>query len=667
MEKKTGQISVQTQNIFPIIKKWLYSEHDIFLRELVSNACDAITKRQALSLGKNVEVPEGKTVVIIDEKKKTICIEDNGIGMTEEEVERYITNLAFSGAEEFVEKMKEAGAQTHQDDIIGKFGLGLYSAFMVADKVEVHTLSMNENAQAVKWVCEGETEYSLEGGSRTDVGTSITLWINEESAEFLQSFKTREVLGRYCDFMPYPIVIRDLAAEEREAQTEEKNKKDALEKGNEYIPPAKTDDIINQTKPLWKKDPTSIKDDEYKSFFAELFPMEPPPLFWIHLNVDHPFTLQGILYFPKLNPHRPVQENSIKLYCKQVFVSDNMKNVIPDFLGLLKGVIDSTDIPLNVSRSSLQGDPNVKKISNYIVKKVADALKKLCRDDRKRYEEIWPDISLFVKYGSLGDSKFDEVIRPSVLFKNNEGTFFTMEEYKKSIPEPLREKVGDKILTYQAESGHEALISQLQEEGISCLEIDNIIDPHFTQHVEMHPKGDLKPKFCPIDTEVENLLQGEKNEEMEKKIKSLLLEVFDIKEDKKEDGESKEKDKDRDTVVSSDSDTLGVEVKSLKTVHAPAYFKIDHQMKRFQEMTKAMGQTPFNRPLKKTLVVNPNNPLVQNALRLWEGEKKDLAKKICHHIQDLAHLSGEGFEEGQKDAFVRRSQDLVKELSNLAL
>ena len=382
MTSRKGTISVNTTDIFPIIKKWLYSEHDIFLRELVANATDAITKRAMIGRTTNQEIPTGKITASVNKDAKTITISDNGIGMTEAEVEKYIAQLAFSGAEEFVKKMKAEG-NTSNTDIIGKFGLGFYSAFMVSSKVEVETLSMNEGATPTKWISEGETDYTFEPSTKTDVGTTITLHINPESEEFLTAWKVSSTLKKFCDFMPYEITVIDALAKEESANP----------------------GLVNDTNPIWKRDPQTLKDEDYKEFYHKLFPMDGDPLFWIHLKVDHPFTLDGVLFFPKLNPNKPFNESNIRLYNKQVFVSNNVKDIVPEFLSLLKGCIDSSDIPLNVSRSSLQGDPNIKKISNYVIKKVAESLKKLFNNDRAKYETIWEDIALFIKYGAVSDMK----------------------------------------------------------------------------------------------------------------------------------------------------------------------------------------------------------------------------------------------------------------------
>ncbi|MFL5783737.1 MAG: molecular chaperone HtpG [Bacteriovoracaceae bacterium] len=619
MSIRKGSISVKTNDIFPIIKKWLYSEHDIFIRELVSNACDAITKRSTFARAQGHETPEGQVSIVVDKPNRLITISDNGVGMTEQEVEKYIAQLAFSGAEEFVQKMKEMGNTDTKNDIIGKFGLGFYSSFMVAEKVEVESLSWAPGSAPTKWTCHGDTDYEFSESDKKEVGTTIRLFISNDGEEFLDLWKMKETLTRYCDFMPYKITIKN--AEDAEAGEQ-----------------------INETHPLWKKDPATLKDEDYKEFYRKMFPYDEEPLFWLHLNVDHPFTLQGVLFFPKLNRNKPLQENGIKLYSKQVFVSDNVKNVVPDFLGLLKGAIDSVDIPLNVSRSALQGDPNVKKISNYIIKKVAESLKKLFNTDRERYNQVWDDIGLFVKYGCMQDTKFDEVMRKFALFRNTDGKLVTLEEYQAAIPETYKEKLKNKYITFDKTTGDESLRKQLHAEGVQVLEIDNYIDPHFTQHAEMKKIGEEEYKFVSIDTEVENLLQSGETTADDIKVKEFFEKVL---------------------VNDSTKATLDVDVKSLKGSTSSAYFKIDEQMKRFREMTKSMGNTAFALPIKKTLVVNPQNPLVKNALKIWEkGEKKELAEKIAWYVQDLASLSSEGLTPEEKEKFVGRSQNLVQELSN---
>ncbi len=639
MTSRKGQISVDTNDIFPIIKKWLYSEHDIFVRELVSNASDAITKRQTMDRSEGAEVQNGQIKVVVDKDKKTITFKDNGIGMTEAEVEKYIAQLAFSGAEEFVKKMKEGDNDQEGADIIGKFGLGFYSAFMVADKVEVNSLARAEGAKATKWVCNGQTDYEFSDSNKDTVGTEVTLFINDENQEFLDAWKTRSTLASYCDFMPYPIELVDVQEHERIAA---ENAKAEKEEDKKPIP----HDIINDTRPLWKKDPSTLKDEDYKSFYKKMFPMDQDPLFWIHLNVDHPFTLQGILYFPKFDKSKPVNERNIKLYNKQVFVSDNVKNVIPDFLALLKGAIDSKDIPLNVSRSALQGDPNIKKISNYIIKKVAESLKKLYKNEREHYENVWEDIGLFVKYGAISDTKFDELMRDKVLFKNSEDKLVTLGEYLESAPEKYKEKLKGKVVYFEEGKSDETLRSHLLDEGVQALTMDSYIDPHFMQHTEMKKVGDQELKFTLVDNAIEDVLETENASEEDIKIKDLFQEIL-IGKDKKD-------------------DKLEIEVKSFKNAKSAAYFKVDESMKRFQQMTQSMGQANFDMPVKKTLVLNPSNSLVKNVFKLWEKDNK-LSKKIALYVQDLAAISGEGLSDKDRARFVNESQELMGELSNLAL
>ncbi len=632
--ERTGNITVKTSDIFPIIKKWLYSEHDIFIRELIANATDAITKRHRLSTGKNLEIPQGQIKVEVDPTNKELRIIDNGVGMTETEVEKYIAQLAFSGAEEFVSKMKEMGTDASAD-IIGKFGLGFYSAFMVAENVTVETLSMNEGAMPCKWYCEGSTEYKFLPSSKNDVGTTITLKIADDSKEFLESYKITSTLRNFCSFLPYKIEVVDC----KKIEDATKDKKDI---------PAPT--IINEKLPLWKKNPNDIKDEEYLEFFRSMYPMEQDPLFWIHLKVDHPFTLEGILYFPKINLMKPFKESNISLYCKQVFVSDNVKNIIPDFLNLLKGVIDSTDIPLNVSRSSLQGDPNVKKISNYVVKKVAESLKKLFSTNREKYETIWNDIGIFVKYGCVSDTKFDEMMREMVIYKNSDEKYMTAKEYQDSIPESYKEKLKNKIIYFEIDKSDNALRKELQKEAVQVVDTNEHIDPHFMQHIEIHKKGELEVKFVSIDSEFANLMSQTVSPD-DLKAKDFFEEVL-LK------GRSEE-----EKISGIDA----VEVQNLKDPSSPAYLKVDEQMKRFQNMAKTMGQES-SFPLKKTLVLNAANGLIKNALQLSQKENtKDVAKKLVVYIEDLAKISSEGLKTQERELFVKRGQELMEILTRAQL
>ena len=636
MTSRKGSISVNTSDIFPIIKKWLYSEHDIFLRELTANATDAITKRATLARNMNQEIPTGKITVTVDKNAKTVTIEDNGLGMTEAEVEKYIAQLAFSGAEEFVQKMKAEGS-TPNSDIIGKFGLGFYSAFMVSTKVEVESLSMQDGAVPTKWICEGETDYTFESSDRNVVGTKITLHINAESEEFLNVWTVSSTLKKFCDFMPYEIFVKDAAAVEESANP----------------------GLVNETSPIWKKDPATLTDADYIEFYKKQFPMDGDPLFWIHLKVDHPFTLDGVLFFPKLNPNKPFNESNIKLYNKQVFVSNNVKDIVPEFLSLLKGSIDSSDIPLNVSRSSLQGDPNIKKISNYIIKKVAESLKKLFNNDRARFETIWEDISLFIKYGAISDAKFDEMMRDFVIFKNSEGKFVTLKEYKDSIPETYKTKLEDKVLYFEKGKSDHALRRELLNHGLQAIETESYIDPHFTQHVEFTKRGDVAYKFASVDSEIASLLEQDATTDTD--VKELFTGILIGKTDH---GAHTEEEEDADSL--NHGGLKDIEIVKIKNSKSPAYFKVDEQMKRMNQMAKSMGNDAMF-PVKKTLVINPGSPIIQNALRLHEKGNDALVKKICHHVEDLAHISSEGLKHEDREAFVNRTQELMQELTNLAL
>jgi molecular chaperone HtpG len=637
MTSRKGTISVNTNDIFPIIKKWLYSEHDIFFRELVANSTDAITKRATLARVANQEIPNGKITVTINKTEKTITLSDNGIGMTEAEVEKYIAQLAFSGAQEFVNKMKDQGS-TPNSDIIGKFGLGFYSAFMVSTKVVVESLSMTEGSIPTKWICEGETDYSFESSAKSDVGTTITLFINEESVEFLNAWKASTTLKKFCDFMPYEIYVMDAEAKD--------------EHGNPGL--------VNDTQPIWKKDPTTLSDADYREFYKKLFPLDPDPLFWIHLKVDHPFTLEGVLFFPKLNPNKPFNESNIRLYNKQVFVSNNVKDIVPEFLSLLKGCIDSSDIPLNVSRSSLQGDPNIKKISNYVIKKVAESLKKLFNNDRVRFETIWDDISLFIKYGAISDTKFDEMMRDYVIFKNSENKFITLSEYKDSIPEMYKEKMKDKVLYFEKGKSDFALKNELFANGLQTIETESYIDPHFMQHVEMTKQGDTTIHFASIDSEISTLLEQDATTESDIRVKELFSNVLIGNIENKSEAEE-----DLDSL--NHGGLKDIEIVKIKNSQSPAYFKVDEQMKRMHQMAKGMGNEAMF-PIKKTLVINPGSPLIQNALKLHEkGSNNPLVKKLVHHVEDLAQISSEGLKHEDREAFVSRTQELMQELTNLAL
>jgi molecular chaperone HtpG len=518
------------------------------------------------------------------------------------------------------------------------------------------------------------------------VGTTITLHIgdNAESKEFLKAYKVRETLKKHCEFMQYPIFLDDRERAEKNAQEIIDNQKLADGDKNKREMTPYTPEQVNQTDPLWTKDPNSLKDEDYLAFYRSLFPMDQEPLFWIHLNVDHPFHLQGVLYFPKLNPMKPVTERNIRLYCKQVFVSDDVKNIMPEYLGLLKGAVDSTDIPLNVSRSSLQGDPNIKKISNYISKRVAEALKKLFKNDRPKYEKIWEDIQLFVKYGVISDDKFDQVMRNFTLFKNSENKLVTLEEYQSSIPATFREKLKGKVITFEKDKSDQSLKSQLLQEGIHTIETEEFIDPHFTQHVEMKSwsqpnendgekakdKETSSLKFVAIESEMENLLTStEEVSPDDVKIKDIFQEVLFGKIAKLTKNENDQNNDDNDNDENDFMGKMGktdIDVKRLTNASSPAYFKLDEQMKRMQAMTRQMGLNRNDFPVKKTLVINPKNSLIQNTLKIWEKGDKELVGKIAHHVQDLAQISSTGLKAEEKEAFVKRSTELIDQLSKLA-
>lgn len=614
-KERKGNISVETADILPIIKKWLYSEHDIFLRELVSNACDALSKLKIIAANQNLTCQDPLITVTVDSEKKTLTIEDTGLGMTEEEVEKYLARLAFSGAKDFIEKMKDQGTEL-KEDIIGKFGLGFYSAFMVADKVTVETLSYQENASAVHWSCDGSTEYHFRPSERDNVGTKITLWINEESQDFLQEYTLNNTLEKYCRFMPHPIQVGEK--------------------------------VINEKKPLWCQSPSSLKDEDYQEFYKTLFPFEPEPLFWIHLNIDHPFELQGILYFPKIKAGKPVQEKNISLYCKQVYVSDDVKHIVPEFLGLLKGVIDSPDIPLNVSRSALQGDPNIQKISNYIVKKIADTLKTIFRKRRDDYENAWSDISLFTKYGVISDQKFAEAIKEQLIFKETSGKYLTLGEYSEQIPETLQDKFKDHIIYYEAQRSDENLKQHFIAEKMPLLELDSYIDPHLMQHLEIPGGGEdnaSKRTFIALDSAYEKMTQ-----DVEIPRAKEISDFFT-------------------NHLKKENETIAIETKGMGTQASAAYVKVDESSKRMQQMSVMMGQDPQQFPLKKTLVINAQHPLVQNVFQLWDKKvNPEMAQSICQQIYDLALLSSGGLEnEEAKHSFVKRSHQFLQEMSAKAV
>jgi molecular chaperone HtpG len=612
---RKGTIQVQTENIFPIIKKFLYSDHDIFLRELISNAVDATQKLKTLSSIGEVKGELGELIIEIklDEEKKTITISDRGIGMTAEEVEKYLNQVAFSGAEEFVKKYKGQ----NENNIIGKFGLGFYSAFMVSDKVEVFTKSFREDAKAARWECDGSPEYLLEETEKAERGTDIVLHINEESAEFLDAGRIRTILNKFCRFLPVPIYFRH---------------KDSKE----------DDKPINNTQPAWTKKPTELSSQDYLDFYKELYPYNELPLFWIHLNVDYPFNLTGILYFPKIKQSYEIQKDKIQLYSNQVFVTDEVKDIVPEFLMLLQGVIDSPDIPLNVSRSYLQGDPNVKKINTYITKKVADKLEELFNKERKEFEEKWESLGVFVKYGMMTDDKFQERASKFHIFEAvtaGEKKFYTLEEYKAATEALQKNKEGKYVIIYSSDPvQQDAFIKAAETKGYLVVKLDTMIDAAFINQMESkwadvhftRADADIADNLVDKQEGVDSVL----NKEEESKLKELFT-------------------------TEMQGLHMSVEVKGLSAETPPVVATRPEFMRRMKDMASVsgpMGSFYANMPDEVTLTVNGNHPIYQNIL--GEGDK-DKQEKLVRNLTDLALLSQGLLKGNNLTSFISRSVDLM--------
>jgi molecular chaperone HtpG len=615
-----GTIQVQTENIFPIIKKFLYSDHDIFLRELISNAVDASQKLKTLSsIGEaKGKVGELMIEVKLDEEAKTITISDRGIGMSAAEVEKYLNQVAFSGAEEFVKKYKGQ----NENAIIGKFGLGFYSAFMVSDKVEVFTKSFKEESPAVRWECDGSPEYMLEETSKADRGTDIVLHINEESAEFLDPERIRGILLRFCRFLPVPIYFR--------------HKNEEADAGP-----------INNTQPAWKKKPAELTPEDYQNFYKELYQYNEPPLFWIHLNVDYPFNLTGILYFPKIKQSYEIQKDKIQLYSNQVFVTDEVKDIVPEFLMLLHGVIDSPDIPLNVSRSYLQGDPNVKKINNHITKKVADKLEELFNKERKEFESKWDSLGLFVKYGMMTDDKFMERGNKFHLFEASSGgeekddskKFYTLEELRMATETLQKNKDGKLVILYTTDTvQQDAYIRGAQAKGYVVVKMDTLIDPSFVNQMESK-WNDVT--FNRVDADIaDNLIDKQENLDsvLSKDDEATLKGLFDIK---------------------MTGLSMTVEVKGLSTEAPPVVATRPEFMRRMKDMASMsgpMGSFYANMPDEVTLTVNGNHPIYQQVLK---NDDKAKQEKVVHNLADLALLSQGLLKGSNLTNFISRSVDLM--------
>ena len=683
MAEKHGSLSINSENIFPIIKKWLYSDHDIFARELISNGCDAITKLKKLDVMGEYTLPDdykAEVQVIVNPEEKTLKFIDTGLGMTADEVEEYITQIAFSGATEFLSKYKD---KTTDDQIIGHFGLGFYSAFMVADEVHIDTLSYKEGAAPVHWTCDGGTEYDMQEGNKTTVGTEITLFLNDESTEFSNEYRMREIIEKYCSFMPVNIYLsKENAPQEyetideaelrdddviverihEEAKTEEKEN-DKGEKEVVEVSPAKDKVKINKRpvslsdpEPLWMKHPNSCTDEEYKEFYRKVFMDYKEPLFWIHLNMDYPFNLKGILYFPKINTEYDSIEGTIKLYNNQVFIADNIKEVIPEFLLLLKGVIDCPDLPLNVSRSALQNDGFVKKISEYITKKVADKLTGMCKTDRESYEKYWDDISPFIKYGCIKDSKFSDKMNDYILFKNIDGKYLTLkdciEENRKPEDETKTEETvesteekkedGEKdekepekttIFYVTDEVQQSQYINMFREAKKDAVILKHNIDSAFISHLE---QKDQTIQFKRIDADLTEELRGE--EAADEETSKTLTEVF------------------RDALK---NDKLEVKVENLKNEKVAAMMTLSEESRRMQDMMKMYnmyGMDPSMFGGQETLVLNAKHPLVQFVA---DNKDSDKTPVICEELYDLAMLSHKQLSPEEMTRFVQRSNEIL--------
>ncbi|NLJ90658.1 MAG: molecular chaperone HtpG [Clostridiales bacterium] len=673
MIKEQGNLTVSSENIFPIIKKWLYEDHDIFIRELVSNANDAITKCKKLELMGELELPEDnkyKIEVIADADKKTITFVDNGIGMTADEVKKYINDIAFSGATDFVEKYKDKATD---DEIIGHFGLGFYSAFMVADKVTIDTLSWQEGAEPVYWESEGGLSYSMSIGSKDTRGTKITLHLSEDSYEFCNEYRVREVLNKYCAFMPVEIYFTNPNAEPiyEEVEIDEDEDSKVLSADNDDVIEAEVDEDgkavekpkktkkvlkkpepINETNPIWRKNPSECSDGDYIDFYRSVFHDYREPLFWIHLNMDYPYNLKGILYFPKINTQYEAVEGTIKLYSDQVFVADNIKEVIPEFLLLLKGVIDCPDFPLNVSRSALQNDGTVKKISDYITKKVADKLSGMYKTDRDNYNKFWDDISPFIKYGCLSDSKFADRMKDYIIFKNLDNEYISLADYGKDVDakedgenkseetkasDSKEEKEEKKTIVYYVtdEKQQSQYINMFKEIGKDAILLTDAIDQPFITHLEQREDT---YSFKRIDADISDEFQ-EGNQDSLKEENEKLSELF-----KKE----------------LANDKLNIKVMNLKNDKIASIMTLSEESRRMQEMMRMYSASGMDSDLFKgeeTLILNAKNNLVKHLLNNSEGE---YTKLICEQLYDLALLSHKQLDSESMTKFIRRSSEILE-------
>ena len=666
---KKGSLSISSENIFPVIKKWLYSDHDIFYRELISNGCDAITKLKKLELMGEYEKPEDfeyKIQVTVNPNEKTITFTDNGLGMTEEEVDEYINQIAFSGAQDFLNKYKD---KANEDQIIGHFGLGFYSAFMVADKVTIDSRSYKKDAKPVHWESEGGTEFEMGEGTREEQGTTIVLYLNEDSTEFSNEYRAREVIEKYCGFMPVPIFL-DNAAEGpqyetiekdqltdkdtiietivEEAKTEEKENENGQKETVEVSPAKEKYKILkrpvalNDVSPLWNKHPNECTEEEYKAFYRKVFMDYKEPLFWIHLNMDYPFNLKGILYVPKINTEYDSLEGTIKLYNNQVFIADNIKEVIPEFLMLLKGVIDCPDLPLNVSRSALQNDGFVKKISDYITKKVADKLSGMCKTDRENYEKYWDDISPFIKFGCLKDEKFEEKMKDYILFKDLDDKYLTLQD----CLDNAKEKHENVIYYVTDEKEQSQYINMFRKEGLDAVYMGHSIDSPFIGQLEQKHEG---LKFLRIDADVTDTFKEEVKEEDAETFKADAQKLTDT------------------FKKALANDKLEIKVEKLKDGQLASMITVSEENRRMQDMMKmynmyGMDPSMFG-SVGETLVLNANNKLVQYVLAHEEG---DLTEKICRQLYDMASLSHGSLTPERMTQFIARSNEIMMEMVDVS-
>ena len=663
MATKHGNLSISSENIFPIIKKWVYSDHDIFVRELISNGCDAITKLKKLDMIGEYQISDDykpSIQVLVNPEEKTMKFIDNGLGMTAEEVEEYITQIAFSGATEFLEKYKD---KTTEDDMIGHFGLGFYSAFMVADEVHIDTLSYQEGAKAVHWTCDGGTEYDMEDGTKETVGTVITLFLNDECTKFANEYQVRDIIEKYCSFMPVPIYLAKENAEQEyetimadelteddvvvehiheEAKMEEKENEDGIKEMVEVVPAKdkvkinKRPVALNDINPLWAKHPNECEKEDYIAFYRKVFMDYKEPLFWIHLNMDYPFNLKGILYFPKINTEYDSVEGTIKLYNNQVFIADNIKEVIPEFLMVLKGVIDCPDLPLNVSRSALQNDGFVNKISEYISKKVADKLSGMCKTDKESYEKYWDDISPFIKFGCLKDTKFCDKMSDYMLFKNLEHKYLTLKECVDNNKQEENEKVTIYYVTDEQQQSQ--YINMFKAEGLDAVILTHNIDSPFITQLEQRNEN---VKFVRIDADLTEKFKEEVAADEEEAFKADTETLADL------------------FRKALDKEKLEVKVEKLKNENVASMMTLSEESRRMQDMMKMYGMMGMDAGMfgnDVTLVLNANHSLVQYALNNKEGEYTAL---FCKQLYDLALLGNKPLNPEEMTEFIKRSNEIM--------